>query len=107
MADIAASPDDPMFINHHTMVDCILEEWLQGHPGADYPTEQIEKHQKNGYIVLFYLLFKHKDMFKTADNFGYSCNLENITESGSNHNVHKSKNIHSSKCTLQIKSMSE
>ena len=55
MADIAASPDDPMFINHHTMVDCILEEWLQGHPGANYPTEQIEKHQKNGYIIPFYL----------------------------------------------------
>ena len=28
MADVAASPNDPIFINHHTMIDCILEEWL-------------------------------------------------------------------------------
>ena len=86
MADVAASPNDPILINHHTMIDCILEEWLQGHPDADYPRNipsTLEGHQKDGYIIPFYPLFKHKDMFKTANNFGYSCNLPNITVPGS------------------------
>ena len=85
MADVAASPNDPIFINHHTMIDCILEEWVRGHPDADYPPNipsKLKGHQKDGYIVPFYPLFKHKDMFDTADNFGYSCNLPNITVSG-------------------------
>ena len=82
MADVAASPNDPIFINHHTMIDCILEEWLQGHPDADYPSNipsKLKGHQKDGYIVPFYPLFKHKGMFKTANNFGYSCNLPTTT----------------------------
>ena len=29
IADVAASTNDPVFINHHAMVDCIPEEWLQ------------------------------------------------------------------------------
>ena len=37
MGDVSASPNDPIFINHHTMVDCILEEWLQSHPDRVYP----------------------------------------------------------------------
>ena len=37
MADVGASPNDPVFLDHHTMVDCILEEWLQEHPDASYP----------------------------------------------------------------------
>ena len=81
MADVAASPNDPIFINHHTMIDCILEEWLRVHPDAYYPSVTLRGHQKDGYIVPFYPLFKHKDMFKTAHNFGYSCNLPNITVS--------------------------
>ena len=82
MADSVASPNDPLFINHHTMVDCILEEWLQGHPNAEYPPNvpsTLNGHQKDGYIVPFYPLFKNEDMFKTADNFGYSCNLSDTT----------------------------
>ena len=85
MADIAASPNDPIFINHHTMIDCILEEWLRGHPDADYPPNimsTLKGHQKDGYIVPFFPLFKHKDMFKTADNFGYSCNLLTTVPTG-------------------------
>ena len=76
MADVAASPNDPLFVNHHTTVDCILEGWLQRNPNARYPDDvEIKGHQKNGYIVPFFPLFKHSDMFKTADNFGYSCDL--------------------------------
>ena len=32
MGDVASSPNDPIFLNHHAMVDCILEEWLQQNP---------------------------------------------------------------------------
>ena len=49
MADVAASPNDPIFINHHTMIDCFLEEWLQGHPDADYPNipSTLEEHHSS------------------------------------------------------------
>lgn len=77
MADTAASPNDPIFINHHGMVDCILEEWLKRNPDAVYPDvpSNLKGHQKNGTIVPFFPVFKHNDHFQTADNFGYSCEL--------------------------------
>ncbi len=76
MDDIAASPNDPIFINHHTMIDCILEEWLKKNPNCTYPEDVgIKGHRKNDYIVPFFPLYKHSDRFKTADNFGYSCTL--------------------------------
>ena len=78
MGDVAASPNDPLFINHHAMIDCILEEWLQRHPHEAYPNvpNEIRGHQREGYIVPFFPLYKHSDVFKTADNFGYSCEIE-------------------------------
>ena len=78
MADTAASPNDPVFINHHGMIDCILEEWLQRNPNGRYPDvpEEIKGHQRGGYIVPFFPLYKHSDMFMTADNFGYTCDIE-------------------------------
>ena len=92
MADVAASPNDPLFVNHHTTVDCILEEWLQHNPNARYPdnvprNNEIKGHQKNEYIVPFFPLFKHSDMFKTADNFGYSCNLFSSSSGGNDLSV--------------------
>ena len=78
MADVAASPNDPLFINHHSMVDCIFEEWLKAHPDAEYPPnvpEELKGHQKNGYIVPFFPLFTHNQLFKKAEEFGYSCEL--------------------------------
>ena len=75
MANVAASANDPIFLNHHAMVDCILEEWLQKHPKPTYPTSDKQpSHQPDAYIVPFFPLVKHRDFFKTADNFGYSCN---------------------------------
>ena len=73
--DVAASPNDPLFISHHAMVDCILEEWLQRNPNGRYPDvpEEIKGHQREGYIVPLFPLYKHSDMFMTADNFGYTC----------------------------------
>ena len=32
MADVAALANDPIFLNHHAMVDCIFETWLQRIP---------------------------------------------------------------------------
>ena len=39
MSDTAASPNYPLFLNHHSMVDCTLEEWIQRHLGAEYPDD--------------------------------------------------------------------
>ena len=78
MADTAASPNDPLFISHHAMVDCIVEEWLQRNPNGRYPDvpEDIKGHQREGYIVPLFPLYKHSDMFMTADNFGYTCDID-------------------------------
>ena len=57
MGDVAASPSDPIFINYHGMVDCILEEWLQKNKYAQYPQDpRIRRgHRKNDNTVSFFL----------------------------------------------------
>ena len=78
MSCVAASPNDPAFVNHHAMVDCILEKWLQKHKGATYPTSNGIRsgHNASNYIVPLMPLHMHQDMFKTADNFGYTCSID-------------------------------
>ena len=92
MADVAASANDPIFINHHTMIDCIFEEWLKRNLPTDLgDTENVyttagnmRGHRFNDYIVPFFPLYRHQDMFKTSDNFGYTCaELPNISPPGS------------------------
>ena len=76
MSCVAASPNDPIFINHHANIDCILEQWLQKNKDSlSYPSsdEIREGHRGDDYIVPFIPVYMHKDMFKTADNFGYRC----------------------------------
>ena len=75
MADVAAASSDPIFINHHAMVDCILEKWLQRNPNAQYPQNNRirQGHKADDYTVPFFPLVTHREMFKTADNFGYTC----------------------------------
>ena len=83
MADVAAAPNDPIFINHHVMADCILEEWLQRNKkDLTYPiSDEIRKsHRAGDYIVPIIPLHMQKDMLKTADNFGYSCFLPGPNE---------------------------
>ena len=65
------------------MIDCIFEEWLKRHPSAEYPsaTEVPLGHRRYGYIVPFFPLYMHNDMFKRAENFGYSCSLSDLQES--------------------------
>ena len=83
MVDLA-SPNDPFFIVHHTMIDCIFDEWLKHHPDEEYPdvplTPSTRGHLLHSYIVPFFPLYTNADMFKpAAGNFGYFCNLSNIT----------------------------
>ena len=81
MVNSAASPNDPLFLNHHSMVDCILEEWIQRHPDAEYPDDmpdELRGMRRDDYIVPFFPLVMHGEFLKTADNFGYSCRLPNI-----------------------------
>ena len=80
MGDVAASANDPIFLNHHAMVDCIFETWLQKNPNAQYPvSNEIPKgHRKEDYIVPFFPLYKHGDMFSTAENYGYRCIIKPI-----------------------------
>ena len=75
MWDVAASPNDPIFINHHAMIDCIFEVWMKQHPDANYPKDdQINNgHKADDYIVPFLPLYTHEEMFKNPQNFGYSC----------------------------------
>ena len=77
MSCVAASPNDPAFVSHHAMVDCVLEEWLQRNKDRDlsYPeSDQIrEGHRADNYLVPLMPLYTNRDMFKTSDNFGYSC----------------------------------
>ena len=82
MANVAAAANDPIFLNHHAMIDCIFEEWLKRKSTPEYPTNGAipRGHGKNDYIVPFFPLYRHQDMFKTAENFGYRCSrLPNIS----------------------------
>ena len=86
--DPVASANDPVFIIHHTMVDCMFDEWLKFHPNEEYPdvplTPSTRGHQLHSYMIPFFPLYTNADMFKLANNFGYFCNLPNITvDSGS------------------------
>ena len=84
MGDGASSPNDPIFINHHTMVDCMLEEWIQRNKDdLDYPTSNRIRygHRAEDYIVPFIPLYKNRDMLVTADNFGYSCSIPDSSTS--------------------------
>ena len=78
MGDVAASANDPIFINHHTMVDCILEKWLQRNVrNVNYPNQGTIKrgHRREDYIVPFIPLYTHNMMYSLANDFGYSCNI--------------------------------
>ena len=88
MANVAASPNDPVFFNHHTMVDSIFEQWLQRHPNGEYGGPKNDSkfagHSANDCIVPFIPVYKHVDIFKPAENFGYIYDfLSSSTSTGS------------------------
>ena len=76
MADVRASPNDPVFIHHHAMIDLIFEKWLKNHPSESYggpPHDpKFPGHAADDCAVPFMPVFTHSEAFKTADNFGYS-----------------------------------
>lgn len=78
MGDVAASPNDPIFVNHHAMIDCIFEKWKECNKDEEYPESSIiaEGHKKTDYQVPFLPLYTHEDMFKPASEFGYTCKLD-------------------------------
>ena len=78
------SPNDSAFIIHHTMTDCVFDEWLKCHLDEEYPnvllTFSTKGHQDHSYMIPFFPLYTNADMFKpAANNFGYYCDLPNIT----------------------------
>ena len=83
--DRGGSPNDPVFIVHHTMIDCMFDEWMQRYPDQRYPddvplTISTQGHQAHSYMVPFFPVYTNADMFKlAASNFGYYCNLTNLT----------------------------
>ena len=68
--------DDPIFFNHHTMIDCIMEEWLESN-NKEYPTSSTinEGHRKYDYLVPFITIYTHNDMLQSSERFGYKCDL--------------------------------
>jgi len=66
----------------------MFDEWLKRHPNEEYPdvplTFSTRGHQAHNYMIPFLPLYTNADMFKLANNFGYYCNLPNITTTTAN-----------------------
>ena len=81
--DVAASPNDPLFIVHHAMLDCILDEWLARNPDIEYPDSPLIRagHRRDDFVTGFIPLYTNNDMFVRTEEFGYFCNLTNLSGS--------------------------
>jgi len=74
------------------MVDSILEKWIVKHRQIAYPTNIPAElngtlfigHRAEDYIVPFYPLFTHRDMFKEASELGYRYEYDDGGNSGPN-----------------------
>ena len=81
IGEIPIAANDPVFINHHTMIDCLFEQWLTSHTNRTnmYPASldaQFAGHAANDCIVPFIPLYTHEEVFlKSADDYGYRCDL--------------------------------
>lgn len=80
MYDFGSSPNDPLFILHHLMVDCILGEWKRRHPDTPYPTSPSirDGHRKDDYLRTLLPLVTNNEAFADPENFGYYCPLSNL-----------------------------
>lgn len=78
--DVAASPNDPLFIVHHTAIDCVLEEWLSDHPNTKYPVapQVRDGHRRDDYSRGFFPLYTNGELFTSTKDFGYSCQLGDV-----------------------------
>ena len=79
MANVAGSPNDPMFFNHHTMIDCLFQLWLEEHTNQHYPSQQVSAkfagHGPNDCLVPFIPPYTNKYMYDNSIAFGYRCSL--------------------------------
>ena len=83
MGNVAGSPNDPIFFNHHTMIDCLFERWLvlqvERQNTLNYPELPDQKksafagHGPGDCLVPFIPLYTNNDMFKLSTEFGYTC----------------------------------
>ena len=80
MFDVAGSPNDPIFILHHLMLDCILQEWSKRHPTSGYPVHSMiqDGHRQDDYLRTFFPLIKNGELFASTEQFGYYCKLPNL-----------------------------
>ena len=79
MIHIAASHNDPVFINHHTMIDCIFDQWLELYPDSPYVGPKGERrfagHGLDDCVVPFYPPKTHRQMYKIGLDLGFECDL--------------------------------
>ncbi len=76
MGDVPVAANDPIFINHHSMVDYIFEQWLLREYDAPYgPPDTADSkyigHREHDCLVPFLPLNTHSDLYKKASEFGY------------------------------------
>ena len=77
MGDVPIASNDPVFINHHAMIDCIFEQWLRNHPLPNrmYPAQlrpDFAGHAAGDCIVPFIPVYNHSYIFNhISDDFGY------------------------------------
>ena len=92
MAHIASSHNDPAFINHHSMIDCIFDQWLEMYPDSPYVGPVGERryagHSQDDCIVPFYPPKTHRQVYKIGLDLGFECDLPKFvartpTDSGS------------------------
>ena len=90
IGDIPIAANDPVFINHHTMIDCLFEQWLQSnHPNKEYPSMTLDPkfagHGAGDCIVPFIPVYNHSDVFnKRANDYGYACDLRSFLATPTN-----------------------
>ena len=84
MGEVPIASNDPVFINHHTMIDCIFEQWLRNHPLPNrmYPAQlrpEFAGHAAGDCIVPFIPVYNHSYFFNhISDDFGYNCDLRSF-----------------------------
>ena len=82
MANVAASPNDPVFINHHSMIDCLFDEWLELYPNSPYVGPERQKrfagHGLDDCIVPFFPPKTHRQMYKIGLDHGFECDLPEL-----------------------------
>lgn len=76
MGNVPVAANDPIFINHHAMIDYILEQWLLQDYGAPYqPSDdedsKFQGHRGSDCLVPFIPLGTNLDFYKVSTEFGY------------------------------------